>query len=88
VTLTPFRPADRFRAHPEPKRDERAMSDANLPASMRPERSFQGLLLTLQRFWAEHGCVILQPYDMEVGAGTFHPATTLRALGPRPWKAA
>jgi glycyl-tRNA synthetase alpha chain len=53
-----------------------------------PTRSFQGLILTLQRFWAEQGCVILQPYDMEVGAGTFHPATTLRALGPRPWKAA
>lgn len=55
---------------------------------MDPTRSFQGLLLTLQRFWAERGCVILQPYDMEVGAGTFHPATTLRALGPKPWKAA
>ena len=55
---------------------------------MNPTRSFQGLLLTLQRFWAERGCVILQPYDMEVGAGTFHPATTLRALGPKPWKAA
>ncbi|WP_132033889.1 glycine--tRNA ligase subunit alpha [Aquabacter spiritensis] len=55
---------------------------------MRPDASFQGLLLTLQRFWADQGCVILQPYDMEVGAGTFHPATTLRALGPRPWKAA
>jgi glycyl-tRNA synthetase alpha chain len=53
-----------------------------------PARSFQGLILSLQRFWAEQGCVILQPYDMEVGAGTFHPATTLRALGPRPWKAA
>jgi glycyl-tRNA synthetase alpha chain len=60
----------------------------NEPASMRPERSFQGLILTLQRFWAEQGCVILQPYDMEVGAGTFHPATTLRALGPNPWRAA
>ena len=57
-------------------------------ASMRPERSFQGLILTLQRFWAEQGCVILQPYDMAVGAGTFHPATTLRALGPNPWRAA
>ena len=44
-----------------------------LPAHMRPERSFQGLILTLQRFWAEQGCVILQPYDMEMGAGTFHP---------------
>jgi glycyl-tRNA synthetase alpha chain len=53
-----------------------------------PRRSFQGLILTLQRFWAEQGCVILQPYDMEVGAGTFHPATTLRSLGPKPWKAA
>ena len=49
---------------------------------MRPERSFQGLILALQRYWADFGCVILQPYDMEVGAGTFHPATTLRALGP------
>ena len=55
---------------------------------MRPERSFQGLILALQRYWADYGCVILQPYDMEVGAGTFHPATTLRALGPLPWKAA
>ncbi len=55
---------------------------------MDPTRSFQGLLLTLQRFWAERGCVVLQPYDMEVGAGTFHPATTLRALGPKPWRAA
>jgi glycyl-tRNA synthetase alpha chain len=58
------------------------------PDSLRPDRSFQGLIFALQRFWAEQGCVILQPYDMEVGAGTFHPATTLRALGPRPWKAA
>jgi glycyl-tRNA synthetase alpha chain len=55
---------------------------------MSPARSFQGLILTLQRFWAERGCAVLQPYDMEVGAGTFHPATTLRSLGPRPWKAA
>ena len=46
------------------------------------------MILTLQRFWAEQGCVILQPYAMEVGAGTFHPATTLRALGPDPWHAA
>jgi glycyl-tRNA synthetase alpha chain len=53
-----------------------------------PTRSFQALILTLQNFWARQGCVILQPYDMEVGAGTFHPATTLRSLGPRPWKAA
>jgi glycyl-tRNA synthetase alpha chain len=53
-----------------------------------PGKSFQSLILTLQRYWAEQGCVILQPYDVEVGAGTFHPATTLRALGPDPWKAA
>ncbi|ACI99068.1 glycine--tRNA ligase subunit alpha [Rhodospirillum centenum] len=50
--------------------------------------SFQGLILTLQQFWSRQGCLILQPYDMEVGAGTFHPATTLRALGPDPWNAA
>ncbi len=50
--------------------------------------SFQELILRLQRFWSARGCLILQPYDMEVGAGTFHPATTLRALGPEPWNAA
>ncbi|WP_299438032.1 glycine--tRNA ligase subunit alpha [uncultured Rhodospira sp.] len=50
--------------------------------------SFQSLILRLQSYWADRGCVILQPYDMEVGAGTFHPATTLRALGPEPWAAA
>src|ERR1700681_3741907 len=61
---------------------------ADLPPHMRPERSFQGLILALERYWADWGCVILQPYDMEVGAGTFHPATTLRALGPKPWNAA
>jgi glycyl-tRNA synthetase alpha chain len=59
-----------------------------LSPHMRPERSFQGLILALQRYWADYGCVILQPYDMEVGAGTFHPATVLRALGPEPWNAA
>ena len=53
-----------------------------------PTSSFQGLILALHTYWAEYGCVILQPYDMEVGAGTFHPATTLRSLGPRPWNAA
>lgn len=51
-------------------------------------KSFQEMILTLQKFWAEQGCAILQPYDMEVGAGTFHTATTLRALGPKHWKAA
>ena len=50
--------------------------------------SFQDLILRLERFWADQGCVILQPYDMEMGAGTFHPATTLRSLGPKPWRAA
>jgi glycyl-tRNA synthetase alpha chain len=53
-----------------------------------PPRSFQEIILRLSAFWAAQGCVILQPYDMEMGAGTFHPATTLRALGPRPWNAA
>jgi len=50
--------------------------------------SFQDLILTLQQYWAERGCVIAQPYDMEMGAGTFHPATFLRAVGPEPWSAA
>jgi glycyl-tRNA synthetase alpha chain len=58
------------------------MSDAAAP------RSFQDIILALQSYWASKGCAILQPYDMEVGAGTFHPATTLRTLGPRPWAAA
>jgi len=55
---------------------------------MKKIKSFQGLILALQEYWANEGCVILNPYDMEVGAGTFNPATTLRALGPAPWKAA
>ena len=50
--------------------------------------SFQDIILTLQHYWSDQGCAILQPYDMEVGAGTFHPATTLRSLGPKPWKCA
>jgi glycyl-tRNA synthetase alpha chain len=49
--------------------------------------NFQDLILVLQRFWADQGCIVLQPYDVEVGAGTFHPATTLRALGPESWRA-
>lgn len=57
-------------------------------AGLSPEKSFQGLILKLQTYWAQYGCVLLQPYDMEVGAGTFHPATTLRALGPKPWNVA
>ena len=51
-------------------------------------QTFQDTILNLQRYWSKNGCIILQPYDMEVGAGTFHPATTLRSLGPKPWKAA
>ena len=51
-------------------------------------QTFQDTIFNLQKFWAKHGCVILQPYDMEVGAGTFHPATTLRSLGPKPWRSA
>ena len=50
--------------------------------------TFQDTILNLQKFWGNYGCVILQPYDIEVGAGTFHPATTLRSLGAKPWKAA
>ena len=59
-----------------------------MQTTLDPTKSFQGLILTLQSFWAAQGCAILQPYDMEMGAGTFHPATTLRALGPKPWRAA
>ena len=51
-------------------------------------RTFQDLILALERYWAGRGCVLMQPYDMEVGAGTFHPATFLRAVGPEPWSAA
>ncbi len=60
----------------------------NTTPNMDPKRSFQGMILTLQQYWAEQGCVILQPYDMQMGAGTSHVATTLRALGPKPWNAA
>ena len=50
--------------------------------------SFQEIIMNFQKFWSKNGCVILQPYDLEVGAGTFHPATTLRSLGEKPWKTA
>ena len=53
-----------------------------------PPRTFQDLILALQQYWAGQGCAILQPYDMEMGAGTFHTATFLRAIGPEPWSAA
>ena len=51
-------------------------------------QSFQDTILNLQKYWSKHGCIILQPYDIEVGAGTFHPATALRSLGAKPWKTA
>ncbi len=64
------------------------MSKAGTPTKPDPKTCFQRLILKLQDYWADEGCVILQPYDMEMGAGTFHPATTLRALGPEPWNCA
>ena len=60
----------------------------NTSASTADVSTFQGLIFALQQYWSEQGCVILQPLDMEVGAGTFHPATVLRALGPETWNAA
>jgi glycyl-tRNA synthetase alpha chain len=69
-------------AKPIPRKNAQPIS------GLRPSVSFQDLILVLQQFWGEQGCVILQPYDMEMGAGTFHPATTLRSLGPKPWNAA
>jgi glycyl-tRNA synthetase alpha chain len=60
-----------------------------LKKNIKPKfQSFQDTILNLQKYWSKQGCVILQPYDIEVGAGTFHPATTLRSLGPQPWKTA
>ncbi|MEM6943462.1 MAG: glycine--tRNA ligase subunit alpha [Pseudomonadota bacterium] len=64
------------------------MPDAPLAAAAEKPRSFQEILLRLALYWGRQGCAVLQPYDMEVGAGTFHPATTLRALGPKHWAAA
>ena len=55
---------------------------------LKKPRSFQEIIMRLNQYWSDKGCAILQPYDMEVGAGTFHPATTLRALGPKPWSVA
>src|SRR5260221_8576892 len=67
------------------KRSETAMKTARIGA--RP-RTFQALIFALQRYWSGEGCVVLQPYDMEVGAGPFHTATFLRSIGPEPWSAA
>ena len=61
---------------------------ANSDLTSTPSATFQGLIFALQQYWSDQGCVILQPYDMEVGAGTFHPATFLRAIGPEPWATA
>ena len=58
------------------------------PASTKKTLSFQGLILKLHEFWNSQGCALLQPYDLEIGAGTLSPHTTLRALGDKPWKAA
>ena len=63
------------------------MASKNIKKNLKFQ-TFQDTILNLQKFWSKHGCIILQPYDMEVGAGTFHPATTLRSLGVKPWKAA
>src|SRR4030042_2047043 len=60
----------------------------SLDGKKEPWMNFQELIFSLERFWADQGCVIQQPYDIEVGAGTFNPATFLRVLGPEPWKAA
>src|SRR5210317_1479404 len=68
---------------PEKKKEKKVTKAKALPFL-----SFQEIILKLQKFWSDQGCVIVQPYDMEVGAGTFHPATILRALGPEPWNAA
>ena len=67
------------------------MADTTSTRQMGPDtgpKSFQEIILRLQSYWAAKGCAVLQPYDMEVGAGTFHPATTLRSLGSKPWAAA
>ena len=64
------------------------MTSLEKPNNSSPSASFQGMILTLQNYWAKKGCVLLQPYDMEMGAGTFHSATFLRAIGPEPWAAA
>ncbi len=64
------------------------MSENTIASSTADVSTFQGLILALQNYWAQKGCVLQQPYDMEMGAGTFHPATFLRAIGPEPWSAA
>ena len=58
------------------------------PTNHEDVKTFQGMILALQHYWSSQGCAILQPLDTEVGAGTFHPATLMRAIGPEPWQAA
>jgi len=84
-----------YRQKPHPNRSLYCAASPDFPlqktmakTAASPPATFQDLILALQRYWAERGCVILQPYDMEVGAGTFHTATFLRAVGPEPWSAA
>ena len=84
---TDFALASRHLFQGRHKRSSQSNVQAKQIAADRPP-SFQDLILRLERFWADQGCVILQPYDLEMGAGTFHPATTLRSLGPKPWRAA
>jgi glycyl-tRNA synthetase alpha chain len=71
----------------QPNRRGGILSSPNIKAAAADVSTFQGLILALQQYWIEQGCIMLQPYDMEVGAGTFHPATFLRAIGPEPWAA-
>ena len=70
------------------KRDQFGRDMVSKKNKKKISQTFQDTILNLQKYWAKQGCVILQPYDLEVGAGTFHPATTLRSLGEKPWKTA
>src|SRR5262249_35301791 len=80
-----FEPGGCYQPAPMPRKAKSRASDSMSEAA---PPCFQEIILRLQAYWAEQGCAILQPYDMEVGAGTLHPATTLRALGPKHWRAA
>ena len=75
-------------AHTQTDQQANVVTDKATNNSAPDIKTFQGLILALQNFWAQHGCVVLQPLDMEVGAGTFHPATFLRSIGPETWNSA